>query len=74
MRVYGIGRDIMTAFGGTPVSMPMPEAYEAIRTGVVSGIMVPFSEMRGYRLIDVCFHHIQSLGGSLQGWRFRRFL
>jgi TRAP-type C4-dicarboxylate transport system substrate-binding protein len=57
MRVYGIGRDIMTAFGGTPVSMPMPEAYEAIRTGVVSGIMVPFSEMKGYRLIDVCFHH-----------------
>jgi len=57
MRVYGIGKDIMTAFGGVPVSMPMSEAYEAIRSGVVSGIMVPFAEMKGYRLIDVCFHH-----------------
>jgi TRAP-type C4-dicarboxylate transport system substrate-binding protein len=57
MRVYGIGKDVMTAFGGVPVSMPMSEAYEAIRQGVVSGIMVPFSEMKGFRLIDVCFHH-----------------
>jgi len=57
MRVYGIGKNIMTAFGGVPVSMPMSEAYEAIRQGIVSGIMVPFAEMKGYRLIDVCFYH-----------------
>jgi len=57
IRVYGIGKEIMTAFGGTPVAMPMSESYEAIRQGVVSGIMVPFSEMKGFRLIDVCFHH-----------------
>jgi TRAP-type C4-dicarboxylate transport system substrate-binding protein len=53
----GTARDITNAYGGTPVSMPMTEAYDALRTGVVSGIMVPFSEMKGYRLIDVCFHH-----------------
>ena len=59
MRVYGIGSDVMKAFGGVPVSMPMSEAYEAIRTGIVSGIMVPFSEMKGYRLIDVCNYHTE---------------
>jgi TRAP-type C4-dicarboxylate transport system substrate-binding protein len=57
MRVYGIGKEVMTAFGGVPIAMPMSEAYEAIRQGVVSGIMVPCSEMKGFRLIDVCFHH-----------------
>jgi TRAP-type C4-dicarboxylate transport system substrate-binding protein len=59
MRVYGIGKDVMKAFGGVPVSMPMSEAYEAIRQGVVSGIMVPFSEMKGYRLLDVTNYHTE---------------
>jgi TRAP-type transport system periplasmic protein len=59
-RIYGIGKDIMNAFGGIPVAMPMPEAYEAIRQGIVSGIMVPFAEMKSYRLIDVCFYHTQA--------------
>lgn len=59
MRVYGIGKDVMKAFGGVPVSMPMSEAYEAIRQGVVGGIMVPFSEMKGYRLLDVTNYHTE---------------
>jgi len=57
IRIYGIGKDIMIAFGGIPVAMPMSEAYEAIRLGVVTGIMCPFSVMKDYRLIEVCFHH-----------------
>lgn len=57
IRIYGIGKDIMTAFGGVPVASPMSEAYEVLRLGVVSGIMCPFSVMKDYRLIEVCFHH-----------------
>ncbi len=57
IRMYGVGKDIMAALGGTPVTMPIPEAYEAIRSGVVSGIMTPFSEMKWSRFIDVCFYH-----------------
>lgn len=59
MRVYGIGKDVMKAYGGVPVSMPTSEAYEAIRQGVVGGIMIPFCEMKGYRLIDVCNYHTE---------------
>jgi TRAP-type C4-dicarboxylate transport system substrate-binding protein len=59
IRVYGVGKSIMNAFGGIPVAMPMPEAYEAIRQGIVAGIMVPFAEMKSYRLIDVCNYHTQ---------------
>jgi TRAP-type C4-dicarboxylate transport system substrate-binding protein len=58
IRMYGIGKDIMLALGGTPVTMPISEAYEAIRTGVCSGVMTPFSELESSRFIDVTFHHL----------------
>ncbi len=58
IRMYGIGKEIMAALGGTPVTMPITEAYEAIRTGVCSGIMTPFSELESSRLIDVTFYHV----------------
>lgn len=57
IRTYGLGKDIMTAFGGTAVAVPIPEAYEALRQGVISGIMVPTCELIGYRFIDVTFYH-----------------
>jgi TRAP-type C4-dicarboxylate transport system substrate-binding protein len=62
IRTYGgISNDMMSAFGGIPVAMPMSEAYEALRQGIVEGIIVPISEMRGYRLIDVTFYHTVGL-------------
>lgn len=57
IRTYGIGKNIVAAFGGLPVTMPIPEAYEALRTGVVSGIMVHFSEMKWSHFIDVTYYH-----------------
>jgi TRAP-type C4-dicarboxylate transport system substrate-binding protein len=60
MRVYGIGTDIMKAFGGIPVSMPASEAYDAMRQGIVSGTMIVFSDMKASRLIDVCKFHTEA--------------
>lgn len=60
IRVTGIGKDIMQKFGGVPVVMPMPDSYDALRQGVVTGIMVPFTEMRSYRFIDVTFCHTKA--------------
>ena len=60
IRVTGIGKDIMQKFGGVPVVMPMPDSYDALRQGVVTGIMVPFTEMRSYRFIDVTFYHTKA--------------
>jgi TRAP-type C4-dicarboxylate transport system substrate-binding protein len=57
IRMYGIGKEIMAALGGTPVTMPITEAYEAIRTGVCSGVMTPFSELESSRFIDITFYH-----------------
>lgn len=57
IRVYGVGKEIMAALGGTPVTMPITEAYEAIRTGVCSGVMTAFSELESSRFIDVTFYH-----------------
>jgi TRAP-type transport system periplasmic protein len=59
IRIYGIGKQVSEAFGSVAVGMPMTESYEAIRSGIVNGIMVPFSEMKGYRLADVCKVHTQ---------------
>jgi len=57
IRVYGVGKEIITAFGGVPVAMPMSEVYEATRLGVIDGVFAPFSAMKDYRLIETCFHH-----------------
>lgn len=57
MRVYGMGKDMMEAFGGIPVSMPLTEAFEAIRTGIASGLMTVFSDLPVLHLDEVCFYH-----------------
>jgi TRAP-type C4-dicarboxylate transport system substrate-binding protein len=60
IRVTGTGKNIMEQFGGIPVVMPMPDCYDALRQGIVTGIMVPFTEMRSYRFIDVTFYHTKA--------------
>jgi len=60
IRVTGTCKAVMDAFGGIPVVMPMPDCYDALRQGIVTGIMVPFTEMRSYRFIDVTFYHTKA--------------
>ncbi len=44
------------ALGATPVSMPMSEAYIALDSGIVDGILSPTDVLKGFRLADVTKH------------------
>jgi TRAP-type C4-dicarboxylate transport system substrate-binding protein len=43
----------LSALGGTPVVMPMDEAYQAIQKGTVQGIYSPAEVLKNFRLADV---------------------
>jgi TRAP-type C4-dicarboxylate transport system substrate-binding protein len=41
------------ALGGMPVAMPMGESYNALQSGIVSGILAPTDTLKGFRLAEV---------------------
>ncbi len=43
----------VAALGATPVAMPMGEAYNALQSGIVSGILGPTDILKGFKLADV---------------------
>lgn len=53
IRVNGVMSEVITAFGGTPVSMVSSEAYEALRSGVVEGYMATPESVNTLKLFEV---------------------
>jgi TRAP-type C4-dicarboxylate transport system substrate-binding protein len=50
-----IGKAV-SAWGGTPVSMPITEVYNAAQTGVIDGALLGGSTLNSFKLHEV-FHH-----------------
>ena len=44
---------VVEAWGGSPVSMPAPEIYNAMQTGVIDGAMIDATTLRSFRLAEV---------------------
>jgi len=53
VRATGVTAKIVTAFGGAPVGITMPETYESLRSGVVEGVMCPVESLKGWKLGEV---------------------
>src|SRR4030067_3030959 len=53
LRGLGLIADVVSALGGTPRSIPMPEAYEAVQKKVIDGLMIPMETLRAFRLAEV---------------------
>lgn len=55
MTLRGLGyiAEVVSALGGTPRSIPMAEAYEAIGKKVIDGLMIPMETLRAFRLAEV---------------------
>ena len=52
-RATGFAAKVVSALGGTPVAMPMPETYQALAKGVVDGALYPIEANKGWRLAEV---------------------
>ncbi|HEY3276163.1 MAG TPA: TRAP transporter substrate-binding protein [Syntrophorhabdaceae bacterium] len=52
IRSTGLSAKIVQVLGGAPVGMPIAEAYDAMRTGVVEGILIPVEGLQQWKLAD----------------------
>jgi len=48
--------EVVKAWGGTPVAMPVDQVYQAMDTGVVDGAYIGPSALRSFRLNEVAGH------------------
>lgn len=52
MRALGGAVDLVTNWGGTPVSMPMGDVYEGLSKGVLDGGVLPYEAIDGFKFYD----------------------
>jgi TRAP-type C4-dicarboxylate transport system substrate-binding protein len=53
IRAHGFSAKVVSALGGTPVAMPMPEVYQSLQKGVVDGALYPMEAQKGWKLGEV---------------------
>lgn len=52
---------VVQAWGGNPVSMPAPEIYNAMQTGVIDGAMIDATALGSFRLAEVTTYVTQGM-------------
>ncbi|MFV0438767.1 MAG: TRAP transporter substrate-binding protein [Desulfopila sp.] len=63
IRSTGMSAKVVTALGGTPVSMAMPDTYQALQRGVVDGSFHPMETDKGWNMGEVV--HYATIANSI---------
>jgi len=61
---HGLSAKVVSALGGVPVAMPMPERYDAIQKGVAEGGVFPEESLKGWKLAEVVNYTTQNFGSA----------
>ncbi|MDD3847553.1 MAG: TRAP transporter substrate-binding protein [Syntrophorhabdaceae bacterium] len=64
VRSTGFSAKVAGALGASPVAMPQTESYDALRTGVVEGILNPIEAMKGWKIGEVVKYTIENYGSA----------
>lgn len=56
---------VVESWGATPVSMPGPEAYNAMQTSVIDGILIDGSAAYGFRYIEIANYVSAGMNASI---------
>ncbi len=57
---------LVQGFGGTPLSIILPEWYQSVQRGTADGFVMNWTAFPGFRLNEVTTHHLEApLGGGL---------
>jgi TRAP-type C4-dicarboxylate transport system substrate-binding protein len=48
---------LLREFGVSPLTIPIPELYQALQSGMADGAVIPFSAMYDFKLSDIVKHH-----------------
>jgi TRAP-type C4-dicarboxylate transport system substrate-binding protein len=55
----------LEALGGTPISLPINEVYQALQRGTIQGTAIGWPAAVDFKLTDIAKHHLlESLGGA----------
>jgi TRAP-type C4-dicarboxylate transport system substrate-binding protein len=58
----GISSKIVQAIGGVPVTMPIPETYDALQKGLADGVLLNTDTLKSLRFGDYCHCTIENNG------------
>ena len=58
----GVNAKIVGAYGGVPVTMPMPETYDALQRGLADGIILPIEALKGWRFGELLKCTVRNYG------------
>ncbi len=64
IRSTGLSAKIVQALGGAAVGMSIAESYDALRTGVVEGILIPVEALQQWKLADFAQFTTESYGSA----------
>ena len=64
IRSTGLSAKIVQALGGAAVGMSIAESYDALRTGVVEGILIPVEALQQWKLADFSQFTTESYGSA----------
>ncbi len=56
IRAHGTSGLVISALGGTPVTLPMPELYTSLQRNVVEGGLYPMEVNKGWKMGEVTDH------------------
>jgi TRAP-type transport system periplasmic protein len=56
---------VVEAWGATPVSMPAPEIYNAMQTGVIDGAMIDATTLKAFKLAEVTKYITQGMDTTI---------
>ena len=64
IRAAGPTEAVVRSLGGTPVSMPVTETYDALQKGVVDGVLLPTEALLNYRIAEVTTYTTNNYGAA----------
>jgi len=73
LKIAASGRivsEVVTAIGGTPITMGPPDFYQAMQRGLVQGIMVGWPAIMSFKLDEVTNHHLETQSGQFPAFVF----
>lgn len=59
---------VVEAWGGTPVSMPAPDIYSAMQTGVIDGAMIDATTLRTFKLAEVTNYVVEGMETTISSF------
>jgi TRAP-type transport system periplasmic protein len=64
IRSYGVNARFVSLLGGTPIAMPMGDAYEAISRGVADGILCGNEALEGWKIGETVKYTTENYGSA----------